>query len=240
MCACFRIGAVVLPCTEQLRAKDLRLRLAVATAPLIVADERNRARAGGWHLRQRECDADGSRSPCCTCPTRRCSPPSPPPRRALDRQDPCLITFTSGTAGEPKAVLHGQRYLRRPAPAGGALAGRARGRAGVVHGRLGLVEVGAQRVHRALAVGRERAAARRALRPGRAPGAARARARERAVHGADRVPRDRRPRAPCARCPTCARWSPRARRSTRRCCTPGARRPAWRSATATARPRPAR
>ena len=27
MVACFRIGAVVLPCTEQLRAKDLRLRL---------------------------------------------------------------------------------------------------------------------------------------------------------------------------------------------------------------------
>ena len=25
--------------------------------------------------------------------------------------DPCLITFTSGTSGEPKAVLHGQRYL---------------------------------------------------------------------------------------------------------------------------------
>ena len=29
MVACFRIGAVVLPCTEQLRAKDLRLRLEV-------------------------------------------------------------------------------------------------------------------------------------------------------------------------------------------------------------------
>src|SRR5688572_16297513 len=27
MLACFRIGAVVLPCTEQLRAADLRLRL---------------------------------------------------------------------------------------------------------------------------------------------------------------------------------------------------------------------
>src|SRR3954449_2065433 len=27
MVACFRIGAVVLPCTEQLRARDLRLRL---------------------------------------------------------------------------------------------------------------------------------------------------------------------------------------------------------------------
>ena len=30
MVACFRIGAVVLPCTEQLRAKDLRLRLDAA------------------------------------------------------------------------------------------------------------------------------------------------------------------------------------------------------------------
>src|SRR5262249_33755981 len=30
---------------------------------------------------------------------------------ALAPADPCLITFTSGTAGEPKAVLHGQRYL---------------------------------------------------------------------------------------------------------------------------------
>jgi acyl-coenzyme A synthetase/AMP-(fatty) acid ligase len=29
----------------------------------------------------------------------------------LEPTDPCLITFTSGTAGEPKAVLHGQRYL---------------------------------------------------------------------------------------------------------------------------------
>ena len=43
MMACFRIGAVVLPCTEQLRAKDLRLRLEVTRPSLIVADERNRA-----------------------------------------------------------------------------------------------------------------------------------------------------------------------------------------------------
>ena len=31
--------------------------------------------------------------------------------RTCDPDDPCLITFTSGTSGEPKAVLHGQRYL---------------------------------------------------------------------------------------------------------------------------------
>ena len=38
---------------------------------------------------------------------------SPPQRTAveLDAEDPALITFTSGTAGEPKAVLHAQRYL---------------------------------------------------------------------------------------------------------------------------------
>src|SRR5689334_11254539 len=42
MVACFRIGAVVLPCTEQLRAKDLRLRLDVVRPKLVVADERNR------------------------------------------------------------------------------------------------------------------------------------------------------------------------------------------------------
>ena len=43
MVACMRIGAVVLPCTEQLRAKDLRLRIDAAAPSLIVADERNRA-----------------------------------------------------------------------------------------------------------------------------------------------------------------------------------------------------
>src|SRR4051794_41718579 len=36
MVACFRIGAVVLPCTEQLRANDLRLRLEIPRpAPIL-------------------------------------------------------------------------------------------------------------------------------------------------------------------------------------------------------------
>ena len=46
MVACFRIGAVALPCNEQLRAKDLRLRLEVAQPKLIVADERNARELG--------------------------------------------------------------------------------------------------------------------------------------------------------------------------------------------------
>ena len=50
MVACFRAGYAVLPCTEQLRPKDLRLRLEVAGPALVVADERNRdvLEAAGW------------------------------------------------------------------------------------------------------------------------------------------------------------------------------------------------
>src|SRR3954471_18135092 len=98
MVACFRQGYVVLPCTEQLRAKDLRQRLEVTQPRAVVADERNHGvlRDAGW-----------------TGPTVWGELPDapPPPPAELGPEDPCLITFTSGTAGEPKAVLHGQRYL---------------------------------------------------------------------------------------------------------------------------------
>jgi len=102
MVACFRIGAVVLPCTEQLRARDLRLRLDVARPAAIVCDARNRG----------ELDAAGPDCPVLTVPDEAlyAAAPAPPPVE-LDDEDPCLITFTSGTAGEPKAVVHAQRYL---------------------------------------------------------------------------------------------------------------------------------
>ncbi len=101
MVACFRIGAVVLPCTEQLRAKDLRLRLAVAQPSLIVADERNRA------------ELESARPVCAVLyvPDEDLFTGPPGPAVELTADDPCLIAFTSGTSGEPKAVLHGQRYL---------------------------------------------------------------------------------------------------------------------------------
>jgi acyl-coenzyme A synthetase/AMP-(fatty) acid ligase len=109
MCACFRIGAVVLPCTEQLRAKDLRLRLAVAKPQLIVADERNRAELQAA-LAGSDVGAVGG-VPVLFVPDEALFEAEPAPVVELAPTDPCLITFTSGTSGEPKAVLHGQRYL---------------------------------------------------------------------------------------------------------------------------------
>src|SRR5438270_1546706 len=102
MVACFRIGAVTLPCNEQLRAKDLRLRIAAAFPKLIVADERNTSELSRAH-------------PTCkvlTIPDQSLYATGEPAAPVeLEPTDPCLITFTSGTTGEPKGIVQGQRYL---------------------------------------------------------------------------------------------------------------------------------
>ena len=102
MVACFRQGYVVLPCNEQLRAKDLALRLAACPPALVICDARNAgALAGAGWDGPTVWVADVAALPDAAVPA----------PAALSPLDPCLITFTSGTAGEPKAVLHGQRYL---------------------------------------------------------------------------------------------------------------------------------
>ena len=156
MLACFRTGAVVLPCTEQLRAKDLRLRIEVAQP---CADRRRRAQP------RRARAGAVPRLPVLLIPDERLFAAEPAPAAELDPADPALITFTSGTAGEPKAVVHAQRYLLGQRLQARSWLGAGPGRAGVVHRRQRLVEVGSQRVHRPLAGGRRRPAARCPLRP---------------------------------------------------------------------------
>jgi acyl-coenzyme A synthetase/AMP-(fatty) acid ligase len=105
MVACFRIGAVALPCNEQLRVHDLRLRLAAASPQVVLADQRDlgeleRAEPGCAVLTvpDQALFADELAS-------------AAPPPVELAPHDPCLITFTSGTTGEARGVVHGQRYL---------------------------------------------------------------------------------------------------------------------------------
>jgi acyl-coenzyme A synthetase/AMP-(fatty) acid ligase len=102
MVACFRIGAVALPGNEQLRAKDLRQRLDAARPKLVVADERN---AGELQAAQPECEVLFVPDPSIYQAAHAA------PAVDLKPTDPCLITFTSGTTGEAKGVVHGQRYL---------------------------------------------------------------------------------------------------------------------------------
>ena len=99
--ACWRIGAVALPCTEQLRPADLRKRIERAAPRLVVADERDAGaiEEAGW---------DGT---LLLVPDERLFEADPAPAPDHDPLDPALIVFTSGTSGEPKPIRHGQRYL---------------------------------------------------------------------------------------------------------------------------------
>src|SRR4051794_25584407 len=101
MVACFRIGAVALPCTEQLRPKDLRARIAVVEPRLVVTDARDLEAGGG----------SGFDGPVLAIPDESLFDSAPARAVELRPGDAALITFTSGTTGEPKPIRHGQRYL---------------------------------------------------------------------------------------------------------------------------------
>ena len=230
MVACFRLGAVALPCTEQLRPADLRARMDEVEPG---ARSWPTSATSTWSARP----ASTARS--WSCPDERLFDADPAPAAELEPDDPALIIFTSGTAGEPKPIRHGAALPGGPARPGRALVRRPAGRPVLVHRGQRLVEVGAQRLRRAWLRGAAALLHDARFDPDERLDAARARARERALHGPDRVPGDREAR----RAAPAARAAPRGRR--RRAAQPGGRRDlagggrACRSTTATARPRPA-
>ena len=102
--ACWRMGAVALPCSTMLRRHDLEHRVAAADPKLCVGEESLLAELPGGV--QAMTMADVARVLDEDLPQE-----TPAAVEEMGAEDPALIVFTSGTTGEPRGVVHAYRYL---------------------------------------------------------------------------------------------------------------------------------
>jgi acyl-coenzyme A synthetase/AMP-(fatty) acid ligase len=104
MLACWRMGAVALPCNTQLRRHDLELRVAAANPALCIGEEALLA-----HLPDGVATMDMAEVAAVLDEDR--PQETPAAIEDMGAEDPALIVFTSGTTGEPRGVVHAYRYL---------------------------------------------------------------------------------------------------------------------------------
>jgi acetyl-CoA synthetase len=104
MLACFRMGAVALPCNPQLRRRDLEIRIRAANPRLCIGEEDLLGELPDGVRAMTMADVADALDE---------DRPQDPPAEAadLDPDDPAVIIFTSGTTGDPKGVVYPQRYL---------------------------------------------------------------------------------------------------------------------------------
>jgi acetyl-CoA synthetase len=102
--ACWRMGAVALPCSPQLRRHDLELRASAAVPALCVVAAELLGElpddVATMTLDEVAATLDEDRPQ-----------ETPAAIQPMDPDDPALIVFTSGTTGEPRGVVHAYRYL---------------------------------------------------------------------------------------------------------------------------------
>jgi len=102
--ACWRMGAVALPCSPQLRRHDLEQRASAAAPALCVA--------AGELLGELPDDVPAMTLEEVAEAMDEDRPQAAPAAlEKMDAEDPALIVFTSGTTGEPRGVVHAYRYL---------------------------------------------------------------------------------------------------------------------------------